>query len=166
MCDFNICFSFNSISVYKRLYVSVLELFLTLAIKILRSFPKKHLCENRARCFKQASLQEKCPNTELFLVRIFLYSDWIRRDTPCLSVFSPNTGKYGTEMAPYLDTSCNVGKGKQGSNFLILLSSSYNFIKLQTQVKVYKTSLRDFLTLNGYWSFTVGFHVLVWSWSL
>ena len=112
------------------------------------------------------ALREKCRNTELFLVRIFLYSDWIRRDTPCLSVFSPITGKYGTEMAPYLDTSCNVGKGKQGSNFLILLSSSYNFIKLQTQVKVYKTSLRDFLTLNGYWSFTVGFHVLVWSWSL
>ena len=27
------------------------------------------------------SLREKCPNTELFLVRIFLYSDWIRRFT-------------------------------------------------------------------------------------
>ena len=28
---------------------------------------------------KQAlTLREKCPNTELFLVRIFLYSDWIR----------------------------------------------------------------------------------------
>ena len=25
------------------------------------------------------SLREKCPNVELFLVRIFLYSDWIRR---------------------------------------------------------------------------------------
>ena len=25
------------------------------------------------------TLREKCPNTELFLVRIFLYSDWIRR---------------------------------------------------------------------------------------
>ena len=25
-------------------------------------------------------LREKCPDMELFLVRIFLYSDWIRRD--------------------------------------------------------------------------------------
>ena len=49
-------------------------------------------------------LREKCPNTELFLIRIFLYSDWIRRDLPYLSVFSPNTGKYGQEITPYLDT--------------------------------------------------------------
>ena len=27
------------------------------------------------------ALHEKCPNTELFLVCIYLYSDWIRRDT-------------------------------------------------------------------------------------
>ena len=27
------------------------------------------------------SLREKCPNTELFLVRIFLYSDWIQENT-------------------------------------------------------------------------------------
>ena len=39
--------------------------------------------------------REKCPNTELFLVRIFLYSDWM---------FSPNTKKYGPEITPYLDT--------------------------------------------------------------
>ena len=41
---------------------------------------------------------------EVFLVRIFPHSDWIRRDTPCLSVFSPNSGKYGLEKTPYLDT--------------------------------------------------------------
>ena len=29
-------------------------------------------------------LREKCPNTELFLVRIFRYSDWIRRFTKSL----------------------------------------------------------------------------------
>ena len=27
-------------------------------------------------------LREKCPNTEFLMVRIFLYSDWIRRFTP------------------------------------------------------------------------------------
>ena len=26
------------------------------------------------------TLSKKCPNTELFLVFIFLYSDWMRRD--------------------------------------------------------------------------------------
>ena len=49
-------------------------------------------------------LREKCPNMELFLVRIFPHSDWIRRDTSYLSVFSPNAGKYGPEITSYLDT--------------------------------------------------------------
>ena len=43
------------------------------------------------------SLREKYANTKDFLVRIFLYLDWIRR-------FSLNTGKYGPEKTPYLDT--------------------------------------------------------------
>ena len=51
------------------------------------------------------TLREKCPNTLLFLVRIFLYSNWIRRYTEYLSVFSPITEKYGPEITPYLDTS-------------------------------------------------------------
>ena len=42
-------------------------------------------------------LQEKCPNTDFSLVRIFTHSDWIRRDTSYLSVFHPNAGKYGPE---------------------------------------------------------------------
>ena len=37
-------------------------------------------------------LREKCPNTEFFLV----YGE--------ISAFSPNTGKYGPEKTPYLDT--------------------------------------------------------------
>ena len=45
-----------------------------------------------------------CPNTELFLVRIFLHSHRIRRFTPQIHVFSANTGKYGPEITPYLDT--------------------------------------------------------------
>ena len=32
------------------------------------------------------SLREKCPNTELFLVRIFPHSDWIERDISPYSV--------------------------------------------------------------------------------
>ena len=43
---------------------------------------------------------QKCPNKELFLVRIFLYSNWIRRDTVQIksyfwSVFSCIWTKYG-----------------------------------------------------------------------
>ena len=43
--------------------------------------------------FKQQTLHKKCPNTELFLVLIFLYLE-----------YSTNTGKYGPEITPYLDT--------------------------------------------------------------
>ena len=53
---------------------------------------------------KKDVLREKCPNTEYFLVCIFLHSDWIRRDTKYLSVFSPNARKYGPENTPYLNT--------------------------------------------------------------
>ena len=54
-------------------------------------------------------LREKCPNTKFFVVRIFPHLDCphldcTRRDTPYLSVFSPNAGKYGPEKSPYLDT--------------------------------------------------------------
>ena len=33
----------------------------------------------------------------VFLVRIFLHSDWIWRDTEYLSAFSPHSGEYGPE---------------------------------------------------------------------
>ena len=36
----------------------------------------------------------------VFLVRIFPHSDWIRRDTEYIFVFSPNAGKYGPEQRP------------------------------------------------------------------
>ena len=52
------------------------------------------------------SLREKCPNTELFLVRIFSYSDWIRirnnsvfghiSRSVCLTHFSPVSHFYTT----------------------------------------------------------------------
>ena len=37
---------------------------------------------------KNYSLREKCPNSEFFLVRIFLHLGWIRRDTPYLDTFN------------------------------------------------------------------------------
>ena len=44
-------------------------------------------------------LREKNQSIDLFLVCIFLYSNWIQPEK-----FSPNTGKYGPEKTPYLDT--------------------------------------------------------------
>ena len=46
----------------------------------------------------------KCPNIEFSLIRIFSHSDWIRRDTEYLSLFSLNARKCGPEKTPYLDT--------------------------------------------------------------
>ena len=50
------------------------------------------------------SLHEKCPIRKLFVVRVFPYSNWIRRDTNYLSLFSQNAGKYEPEITPHLDT--------------------------------------------------------------
>ena len=57
-----------------------------------------------SREITRQTLHETCLNTEFFLVRIFPHSDWIRTDTPYLSVFSPNAGKYRPGKTPYLDT--------------------------------------------------------------
>ena len=64
----------------------------------------KYLYTTAKILFSEAPLREKCPNTDFFLVRIFPHSDLIWRDTPYLSVFSPNTGKCGPQKSPYLDT--------------------------------------------------------------
>ena len=53
------------------------------------------------------SLLLHCVKMSVFgviLVCIFPHSDWTRRDTPYLCVFSPNAGKYGPEFSP------NAGK--------------------------------------------------------
>ena len=57
----------------------------------------------------ERTLREKCPNMKFFLVRIFPLSDWIRRDTPYLFVFSPNAGKYGPKKTLSFDTFHVVG---------------------------------------------------------
>ena len=52
---------------------------------------------DRLHCVKSVQIR-------YFFVRVFLYSDWIRRFTPYISIFSPNTGEYKPEKTPYLDT--------------------------------------------------------------
>ena len=52
------------------------------------------------------SLCEKCPNTELFLVRIFLYADWIRtRNNSVFGHFSRNEFHGLTELLMRLNYS-------------------------------------------------------------
>ena len=54
--------------------------------------------------FLPIALREKCPNTEFFLVPIFPHSNWLRRGTSYLSVFSRNAGKYRQEKTLFLVT--------------------------------------------------------------
>ena len=58
----------------------------------------------------------------VILVRIFPHKDWIKRDTPHLSVFSPNTWKIRTRITPNTDTFHAVGNGTLN-----------NWISLRTQ---------------------------------
>ena len=60
-----------------------------------RNFRKR--CEICSKVtMKTPTMCEKYPNTGFCLVRIFLYSEWMRR--------FPNTSKYGPEKTLYLDT--------------------------------------------------------------
>ena len=68
-------------------------------LKIVIVFCPKSLSEN----LQNFPLRQKCPNTEFFLVCIFLHSDWIRRDTILLRIQS-ECKKYRLEKTPYLDT--------------------------------------------------------------
>ena len=76
-------------------------------------------------------LRKKWQITEFFLVGIFSYSGWIQRDTEYLSVFSPNTGKYGPEKNPYLDNfhALLLDQNKKLSVTRILISRIFAFVE-------------------------------------
>ena len=46
----------------------------------------------------------KCSNSEFLMVRVFPHSNWIRKFTEQISVFSRNTGKYGPPKTQNSDT--------------------------------------------------------------
>ena len=72
---------------------------------------------------------------EVFLVRNFLHSDWIRRDTEYLSVFSPNAGKYGPEN-----------------------NSVFGHFS-RSETAIFQMSFKDLLILSGYFTFSLSFIV-------
>ena len=61
---------------------------------------------NRIFCSIELLLREKCPKTELFLVRIFLYSDWIRRFFVNNSVFGHFTRRVCVDFSLPLTFFC------------------------------------------------------------
>ena len=95
--------------------------------------------------------REKCPNTEFFLVRIFLYSDWIRTEY----VFSPNTGKHVPEKTPYLDTFHAMWAMDIISFFgelaHTITSSTEKFTFLWEFYFLFKTFLKSCMKLTCYW---------------
>ena len=105
--------------------------------------------------FQGCTLREKCPYRGFFLVRIFPHSDWIRRLTPYLSVFSLNAGKYGPEKSPYLDTFYSAySKLSQTSkiNIFTKITNGFNYIfaksciliSFQNPAQKMKVSIKDF----------------------
>ena len=59
---------------------------ISLTLKLLSSQPEQEICKLlhvlAVFCLhKWKALREKCPSTEFFLVRIFMYSDWIQENT-------------------------------------------------------------------------------------
>ena len=76
------------------------------------------------------ALPEKCPNTEFVLVRIFMHSDWTRRDTSYLSVLTPNAWKYVPEKTPYSDTFHTVSvQGKVWGKDIFYYKNTMNFLQ-------------------------------------
>ena len=73
--------------------------------------------------FLLVSLHENCPNTELFLVQYH-------------SVFSPNTGKYGPEITPYLDNfnAVYVSHGKKYELFGIFCCRIQEIIPINEKI--------------------------------
>ena len=95
------------------------------------------------------ALCEKCPNTEFFQVRIFPHLDWMQRDAPYLSVFSPNAGKSGPEKAP------------QGYDQKRKLFRTNSFVLAHSSAK--KIYIDQF-GVSCCWMFSYGSHI--WAWML
>ena len=99
ICNTNVC-SFSNIGSdwYSAISYCILDVKFTPIWQLHRGT----LSFSVPRCLSYLSLCEKCPNTEFFLVRIFLYSDWIRRFIN-LRIHSKYR-KIRTRKTPYLGT--------------------------------------------------------------
>ena len=113
------------------------------------------------------------------LVRVFPHSDWIRRDTSYLSVFSANAGKYGPEKTPYSETFHSVNEAiisnqwqqtvyynchsALGWRWYVVVATIYYqiFVKLSKSKfvnhsrKTVKTLLKTLLKISLPWVFSI-----------
>ena len=94
-------------------------------------------------------MHEKCPNMDFFLVCIFPHSDWIRRDTKDLSVFSPNAGKYGPGKTPYLETFHTVQMTRILFKFMIYPSCERVLKNGRVKLKMFRESFLNFTFGQG-----------------
>ena len=92
---------------------------------------------------------------EIFLVSIFPYLDWIRRDTPDLSVYSPNVGKYGPEKLRLRTFFTQwVVWHLQNSLFTTRANVFKQIIKI-VEAKIHRSSEKDCIGLHYLFNFLI-----------
>ena len=72
----------------------------------------------------------KVPEYGVFPVLIFWHSDWIRKDTECISELSLNTRKWGPEKTSYLNTFHAVIKQSKKISKLRLIKIDVNALPM------------------------------------
>ena len=80
--------------VIHKIYLTVKDFNLEITESVMKDFWETH---NMHNLIKDPVTAWKVSKYGVFLVRIIPHSDWIRRDTEYVSVFSPNAGKYRPE---------------------------------------------------------------------
>ena len=73
----------------------------------------------------------------VILVRIYPHLDWIPRDTPYLSVFSPNAGQIRTTITPNTDTFNTVKR-----NGLLQEFDLHNLMLIHCQLHLFANTLK------------------------
>ena len=99
----------------------------------------------------------------VFLVRNFPHSDWLRRYTPYLSIFSPNAGKCEPEKLQIrtIFTQCNITVNKRTHVDVMnyteihlifeILNRNCLMEVLNTKVILFKSSYKALLSLATFW---------------
>ena len=90
----------------------------------------------------------KVSTQELFRGPLFPHSDWIRKDTKYLYLFSPNVGKYGPGITPYLDNFHAVIKSITSPSSFVFLKTRNKWISHQVSGLNFKCSKLYKVILN------------------
>ena len=95
-----------------------------------------------------------------FLVRVFPHFDWIQRDTPYLSVFTPNAGKHGSGHFSrsgdrmYLQVSPEDSSHIELINLMLFMKVFYTHrMELRFICKLYIVFSQVFILYDSSWNF-------------